>query len=138
MTMGLGGMAACSRAARETSAPIVVRDAWARPALAGGSGMVYFTIENADTLDLRVGTIVTPVAAATEVHETINAAGISQMVPRSDLVIVRGATIAMKPGGLHVMLVRLVRPLAEGDTIPLTLRFADGRTIGTTATVRDD
>jgi copper(I)-binding protein len=42
----------------------------------------------------------------------------------------------MRPGGLHLMLVELARPLAVGDAVPLTLRTADGATIAVTARVR--
>ena len=31
----------------------------------------------------------------------------------------------LKPGGYHVMLMDLVRPLKEGDTVPLQLTFED-------------
>jgi hypothetical protein len=31
--------------------------------------------------------------------------------------------VALAPGGLHVMLIGLTRPLAAGERVPLTLRF---------------
>jgi len=36
-----------------------------------------------------------------------------------------GATVNSEPGGLHVMLVGLNRPLMAGTTFPVTLRFRD-------------
>ena len=35
-------------------------------------------------------------------------------------------TVALEPGGLHAMLMRLKEPMTEGDTFPLTLLFDDG------------
>ena len=29
----------------------------------------------------------------------------------------------LKPGGYHVMLIDLVKPLGKGDTVPITLTF---------------
>lgn len=34
--------------------------------------------------------------------------------------------LELKPSGKHLMLLSLKRPLREGETIPLTLYFADG------------
>jgi copper(I)-binding protein len=34
----------------------------------------------------------------------------------------RGA-VTLRPGGLHLMLIGLTRPLAAGETVPVTLRF---------------
>jgi copper(I)-binding protein len=34
--------------------------------------------------------------------------------------------VELKPGGLHVMLIGLERPLQEDEVVPITLRFADG------------
>ncbi len=44
--------------------------------------------------------------------------------------------MALKPGGYHVMLIELVAPLEVGQTIPVTLTFAEAGTIEVTATVR--
>jgi copper(I)-binding protein len=38
-------------------------------------------------------------------------------------------TTAMKPGGLHFMLMELKQPLREGATFPLTCRFANAGTV---------
>ena len=34
-----------------------------------------------------------------------------------------GATVELKPGGLHVMFMKIKHPLAEGDTFKATLNF---------------
>ena len=41
-----------------------------------------------------------------------------------------------EPGGYHVMLIDLVKPLEVGQTVPVTLTFAKAGTIEVTATVR--
>ncbi len=40
-----------------------------------------------------------------------------------------GATVALKPGGYHVMLIDLKQKLDEGRHIPLTLTFAKAGSI---------
>jgi hypothetical protein len=42
----------------------------------------------------------------------------------------------LKPGGYHVMLMKLTRPLAAGDEVTLTLDFSDGTTRTLTVPVK--
>ncbi len=42
-------------------------------------------------------------------------------VPAID--VAAGATVKFAPGGLHIMLQELKRPLKKGDRVPLTLVF---------------
>lgn len=39
------------------------------------------------------------------------------------LALAPGAMIAMKPGGLHIMLMSLKAPLRPGTKLPIVLRF---------------
>jgi copper(I)-binding protein len=48
-----------------------------------------------------------------------------------------GETVALEPGGFHVMLLDLVEPLEVGDTFEVTLTFASGATQVVTAEVRE-
>ena len=48
-----------------------------------------------------------------------------------------GGTVSFEPGGYHVMLIELVaRRSRSGQTVPVTLTFAEAGTIEVTATVR--
>jgi hypothetical protein len=38
----------------------------------------------------------------------------------------KGKTVTLKPGGLHIMLMNLPKPIAPGDLIPLTLTVESG------------
>jgi len=48
------------------------------------------------------------------------------MTPMGDIEIAPDEAVALEPGGLHVMLMQLSRPMIEGETFALTLVFADG------------
>ena len=62
-------------------------------------------------------------AATVEVHEMRMDGNVMRMraVPRLDLPA--GRTVELKPGGYHIMLIDLKRPLKKGDTVPLRLRI---------------
>ena len=46
-----------------------------------------------------------------------------------ELPLPAGKTVELKPGGYHVMLIDLVKPLAAGDKVPVTLTIVgkDGK-----------
>lgn len=108
--------------------PIVVREAWARPADSGATSGLYLTIANVDTGAVTITALSTPMAASAEMHETMQMDGMVHMSARPNVIIERGGTLTMVPGGLHVMLSSLTRTLRVGDSVPLTVSVGDGRT----------
>ncbi len=132
LTIVLG--AACART--PPAGPVQVLDAWARPADSGATGGVYLVLKNTDTAALHITSFETPVSTSTEAHETMMHGDMAAMDMRAELVIAQGATLTMKPGGTHLMLMHLTRPLTRQATVPVTLRFSDGRTFVAMAQVR--
>ncbi|MPY65203.1 copper chaperone PCu(A)C [Deinococcus sp. SDU3-2] len=52
------------------------------------------------------------------------------------LTVPAGGQLVLKPGGDHLMLMDLKRPLRLGERVPLVLVARDGRTLSVSATVR--
>jgi len=103
--------------------PLVVHEPWARAALQGRTSAAYMTIENTtDTLD-RLVAAASPVARVVELHTHILDGGVMRMRPVTAIEVNPGEPAVLRPGGLHIMLIDLARPLRQGETIPLTLRF---------------
>lgn len=103
---------------------VVVREAWSR-ATPGGSkvGVGYLVIENRGSVPQRLAAAQSDVAGRTELHETIESAGVARMSPIADLTVSPGATATFAPGGRHVMFMDLKRPLRQGERIRATLTF---------------
>ena len=70
------------------------------------------------------------------IHETTVTHGQSTMRAHEPLRIGGGATVRLAPGGLHIMLHGLTRPLTPGDEVPLVLLLGGGGTLEVTARVR--
>ena len=68
-----------------------------------------------------------PQAKAVEVHSMINDKGVMKMRKIDRLELPAGTTVKFEPGGLHLMLIGLKKPLKAGDTviIKMTLVGAD-------------
>ena len=64
-------------------------------------------------------------------------AGMMEMRPVDRIEIPAGGTVALEPGGYHIMLLELVAPLEAGTTIEVTLVFEEAGEQVVTADVRD-
>ncbi len=116
-----------ARGLRETAietGTILIEEVWARPApSAGGTTAVYFRITNTGSITDYLIAAQTPITGAVELHTHIIDGDVMRMrmVPRVELP--PGERVDFLPGGLHVMLIDLAQPLAEGDEFVLTLVF---------------
>lgn len=99
-------------------------DAWIRPAPTGANGAGYLTIVNRDRVDDALTALASPDAATVTLHESRMVGGVMTMRPLPTLAVPAGRSVALKPGGLHVMLRGLKRALATGDHVTLFLTFA--------------
>jgi hypothetical protein len=57
--------------------------------------------------------------------------GIMMMRQLEAVEIPAGGSVEFKPGGNHIMLIGLERPLVAGDRFPLTLKFEHGGMVET-------
>lgn len=123
-------LAACQdapdRAATEPAASrIAVSHGWSRETAPGqDAGGAFLTIVNQGTAPDRLLGGTTPLAQDVQIHTVDMAGGVMRMRQLADgLEIPAGATVTLAPGGYHVMLMDLQRPLARGEAVPLTLEF---------------
>ncbi len=98
----------------------------ARPApLEGGTGAIYLTVTNGTGAEEQLLAASSPAAQAVELHETVNDNGVMRMMHQPEgFAIPAGSSLDLAPGGKHMMLIGLAAPLAVGDTVELTLTFA--------------
>ncbi len=115
-------LAACGPKAPQ----IVIENSWARSSpLMAEPGVVYMVFRTKrSATDVRIGAS-TDIAEAVEIHESIMENGVMKMqpVPGQRLEIPAQGAVELKPGGYHLMLLKLKQPLQEGQTITVTLRF---------------
>jgi copper(I)-binding protein len=72
-----------------------------------------------------------------EIHlSKMDSAGVMTMERQDLIVIPANEELEFSPGGLHVMLISLLRDLAPGDSFPLTLNFQNAGDITVEVEVR--
>jgi len=69
-------------------------------------------------------------------HETTVVDGVSRMRALPRLDIAAGASATLQPGGLHLMLMQPVRPLAEGEAVPVEFLLEGGGVVSGSFEVR--
>jgi periplasmic copper chaperone A len=121
-----------------TGDAIRIESPMARPAMEGGNGAAYFTIVNPTETADQLLSAQSTIARVTELHETTEENGVMRMIPQPEgFEIPARATVELKPGGKHVMLLELSAPLAVGDEIPLILTFEQAGKIEVTVPVME-
>ena len=136
--MTLAALAVLSPAAALAQDGLTIRDAYARSANPR-SGAVFMVVENHRGAECRLIGAASDAAEMVELHTHAEVDGVMKMQKvEGGLSIAAGAEHALARGGDHVMLMGLTAPLADGDTVALTLDFGDCGTRQVEAPVDND
>lgn len=118
----IGGACAVMAWSGALHAEVTVSQPWARATpTQNGMSAAYATVRSTEP-DRIVGAS-TPAAGMAELHVSKSENGVMTMRPAGPVSLTPGAAVTLAPGGLHVMLMDLRKPLKAGDHFPLTLRF---------------
>lgn len=138
-TPGASGSTGPGSATPGTSAPttgtqaLTVQDAWVRavPTLTADAMTGAFgKITNTSKQPVTIVSGTQDASPKTELHETAMVDGKMAMRPVSGgFTIQPGQTMELKPGGNHIMIMGLTKPLPEGATVAFTLTLKDGGTV---------
>lgn len=129
---------ACSFELGASAADISIDEAWARAGEAGHNSAAYMVIRNDGRDSDRLVGASSDVAGAVEVHESTGEHGTMKMREVEEIEIGAGDSVALEPGGYHVMLMDLAHDLTPGDDFSLALTFEHAGTIEIDVPVDDD
>jgi periplasmic copper chaperone A len=108
-----------------TLGSLKIGNPWARatpPTAPSGGG--FLTVTNTGTAADRLVSATSPAAGQVQIHEMKMDGTIMRMRElENGLEIPPGATVALAPGGLHLMMMGLKGPLKEATRVPVTLVF---------------
>ena len=83
---------------------------------------LYMMVRNPGPASVRIVGVEVPGTRA-EIHRTSLEDGVMRMSPVESLILEPGAVLALRPGGVHIMLMVVQRSLAVGETVPVRLRL---------------
>jgi copper(I)-binding protein len=106
---------------------LLIEQAWIRwlPANLPAGG--YLTVANHGDQPVVLVGASSPDYASVGLHRSVTTGGVNDMQPVKQISVAPHSTLSFSATGYHLMLMMPVRPVAPGDRVPITLRFADGR-----------
>jgi periplasmic copper chaperone A len=108
-------------------ASIEFRAAWIRAAPPVSEVQAgYVDIVNRGATAVTITHAESAVFGAVEMHEMRTVEGMMRMRPLAELPIAAGQTVALAPGGTHLMLMKPVRALPAGEQAEIVFVLADG------------
>lgn len=107
-----------------------VESAWVKAA-AQGMSAAFGTLHNGSDADVTVVSAVSSASPMVELHETVMGTdGTMKMQVRKDgFTIPAHSTLALEPGGNHLMMMGLTQEIKAGEEIDFALTLKDGRTV---------
>ncbi|MET8907570.1 copper chaperone PCu(A)C [Micromonospora sp. NPDC004551] len=127
--------ASASTAASAAAGVLGIRDPWVKAADKGMTAAFGTLVNDGDT-DVTITAASTDVSPM-ELHEMTMRDGKMVMQPKQGGIVVKAhSSTTLQPGGEHLMLMDLKRPVQAGDELTFTLTFADGKTQTFTAVAK--
>lgn len=106
--------------AQSVYAQVTVKEAWIR-ATAPQQKATSAYMQLTSAVDARLVDVRSPIAGKVEVHETRLVDNMMRMRRVESIALPARKTVGLEPGGYHIMLLELERPMKEGEQVPLTL-----------------
>ena len=124
LMIAAAAIAAVPAAAHDyTAGDVAIAHPWTRAAGANGNGAAFMQLRNTGAQPDRLISASTPAARTVELHTMTRDGDVMRMRPVQDIPVPAGGTVALQPGGFHIMMIGLTAPMNQGGRVPLTLRF---------------
>lgn len=111
------------------SSDVSVSEAWVREAPPGSMSLAgYARISNSGTTDLSLEAVSSDSFGMSMLHMSQMGEGHQMMMHHmQNIKIPAGKSIQLKPGGMHIMLMRPQKELKAGDEVLILLKFDNGQ-----------
>lgn len=137
--IGVMVVAACAPAAAP-GPKVTVEAVWGRssPKVAD-AGAFYMNLKNTGGAADKLIGVKSDACGMAEMHETVDKGGMMQMQPIAGqtIEVAAGATVELKPGGMHIMCMMKKADFKTGDKYAITLTFEKSGEIKVDAEIKD-
>jgi periplasmic copper chaperone A len=122
--------------ARAADAGVSVRDPWMRFIVPMRPAAGYFTLTNETASSVVLVGAESPACGMLMLHRSEQKNGVDRMLMVDKIPVPAHGTVKFAPGGYHLMCMSPKPQLARGQSVPVTLRFADGSSVTASFPVR--
>jgi len=133
----IGIMALLLFAIEAAEIDVQISEAWipeAPPVVTTMAG--YFKLRNGSNQTVTLVGVSSPAFGKVELHRTEINDGVARMVRQERIDVPSNETFSLEPGSFHLMLMKPVKPLTEGDAVQLQLQLENGAQLDFTAMVK--
>ena len=96
----------------------------------------FMTLKNHSDHDIYLTQANSPAAKIVQLHTHIHDHGVMRMRQIPNIKVPAHGETHLQPGGYHIMLIKPVKPIKQGENVKLTLTFKDGSHKTITAPVK--
>ena len=127
----LGGLLLAGGIHATAAEHVHASQAWIRVLPGSLPAGAYVTLQNTGDQAVTLNSASSTIYADVMLHQSSSETGMSRMTMVDSLQIPAHGIRALAPAGYHLMLMNANGPVKPGDTVTLTLKFADGSTLPT-------
>ena len=99
-------------------------------------GAAFMNVENHSDQADRLMSADSSIAEITELHAHIHEGDVMRMVKVDAIDVPAHGSLTLEPGGYHIMLIDLKKPLVAGEQLPLTLQFEHAGQVDVTVDIK--
>ncbi len=96
----------------------------------------YMKLHNGSQQDIRITGATSPSFERVEMHLSKEVDGVARMLPQASLTVPGGQQLVLSAGSYHLMLIKPVKRLHDGDSAMITLQLANGEQLTFSAAVK--
>jgi len=119
-----------------SAADVKVSDAWMRALPSNLPAGGYFTLHNGGKKALTLTGATSSACGMLMLHKSESMGGMMHMEDVTKLDVPAGGTLSFAPGGYHLMCMQPTSAIKPGNTVQVSLTFADGSRIEAPFAVR--
>ncbi|SDD55833.1 copper chaperone PCu(A)C [Paraburkholderia lycopersici] len=139
LTVSLGcvfGTLAAFAPAAHAAGALSAQDAWVRWLPNDLPAAGYVTLKNEGDQPVNLVGVSSDAYGMVMLHQTVSNGSTQKMVMVDKATVPAHGTLAIAPGGYHLMLEKAKHKIAPGDTVNVKLQFSDGETLETPFAVK--
>jgi periplasmic copper chaperone A len=136
LAITLGSLLMSATMAQAVANNVSVAHGWLRFIVADRPAAGYFDLINSTDAAIKLIGASSPDCGQVMLHQSRNVNGVETMAPVQSLEVPAHESVSLGPGGYHLMCMSPNAKLSRGSSVPITLKFANGRAITVNFAVR--
>lgn len=136
LLLAAGAMLSLPPAASAAAPAVSVSHPWMRFIIPARPAAGYFTLDNKGNAPEQLVGASSPACGMLMLHQSQEVNGVEQMRPVKSVIVPAHGSIQFTPGHYHLMCMKPTALMSKGHTVPVTLKFAGGKSLTTEFPVR--